>query len=438
MIKKLLKAIIIILMIIGIGLGISITVKRESNENSKTKSETNIYKMIQTKTAEATNFYTYGKAFNISGRISNISKDNFESAKLVITDGNNFQENYPLNTAFEDDYLVFSSDNEINSGIIIDKLYGTEYYILLRLKLNNGIDPKYYSFINKSGRDNITYYTVTKDGKNKEADIAFQNTNYNNKEYNLLKISLKEKVLPDDVYDIVIDAGHGGKDVGEKSGKYTEADITLDYAKDLKQSLESCGYKVKLTRDSNNTGTYTYTNMYDENGRISIACKTKAKLMISLHINNGKDYYSGFEIYSPCKSNLEFANFLASKIKEHSNIKYSNSNDFKVADGVYLRNFTSSEIKSFKQTANKKGYEPYNITKETPYLYTIREVGGIATGAYVDGRNKQYSKNEYFDSNQGIECYQLEMGYIKTDLETLITEKQRYVEAITKAISEKY
>ena len=66
----------------------------------------------------------------------------------------------------------------------------------------------------------------------------------------------------------------------------------------------------------------------------------------------------------------------------------------------------------YENTANKKGYEPYKITTDTPYLYTIREVGGIATNAYVDGRNKDYSKNEYYRTNQGIECYQIELGYI--------------------------
>ena len=50
------------------------------------------------------------------------------------------------------------------------------------------------------------------------------------------------------------------------------------------------------------------TNMYDSNGRISIACKSKAKLMISFHVNNDAlPNLTGFEIYCPCKSNLDFA-----------------------------------------------------------------------------------------------------------------------------------
>lgn len=106
--------------------------------------------------------------------------------------------------------------------------------------------------------------------------------------------------------------------------------------------------------------------------------------------------------------------------------------------GVYVRNFTKQIIKEYENTANKKGYEPYNITLDTPYLYTIREVGGIATDAYVDGRNTAYSANRYYKSNQGIECYQLELGYIKNDLEIIKNEEDRIIEAIAETINSTY
>ncbi len=434
MLKNFLKALVIIFMLIGIGYGISITVKREVPEKNAKMVEINIYNKIQTKTAELTNFYTYGKSFNITGKISNISKDNLENAKLVITDGLEYEQSYALNYSFENTYLIFSSDNEMNNGIILDKLSEGEYYILLRLTLNNSVEPRYYSFSNASTYNSLDYYTLTKEDSNEKAEIYFYDKSYNGKEYKLSTIKIESAVLPDEIYDIIIDAGHGGKDVGERSGGTTEADLTLEYSKLLKESLESKGYKVKLTRDDNNTGTYTYTNMYDSNGRISIACSTKAKLMISFHINNGYNNLSGFEIYAPCKSNLDFAGEMADRINSQTSVAFSNNSSFKKRDGVYVKNFTNNVIKDYTATANKKGYEPYNITTDTPFLYTIREVGGIATGAYVDGRNTDYSKNEYYNSNHGIECYQLELGYIKNDLEILKNEKQNYISAITEAI----
>lgn len=434
MLKNILKGLVIVLMIVGIWYGVSITMKRELPGKSSRMAEVNIYNKIQTKPAELTSFYTYGKSLNIAGKISNISKDNLESAKMVITDGLDYEETYLLNYSFEDTYLVFSSDKEINNGIVLDKLEDGEYYILLRLTLNNSIEPRYYSFSNESNYEGVNYYTITKENANRKAIVSFYDKTYEEKEYKLCTIKLEEATLPEEIYDIVIDAGHGGKDVGEKFAGTTEADLTLQYAKALKESLESKGYKVKLTRDDNNTGTYTYTNMYSANGRISIACATKAKLMISFHVNNGFNNLTGFEIYSPCKSNLSFAQEMANKINEKSSINFSNNTAFKEADGVYVRNFTKSVMKEYQNTANKKGYEPYNITTDTPYLYTIREVGGVATGAYVDGRNKDYDKNEYYDSNHGIECYQIELGYIKTDMEIMKNEIENYISAITEAI----
>ena len=56
--------------------------------------------------------------------------------------------------------------------------------------------------------------------------------------------------------------------------------------------------------------------------------------------------------------------------------------------------------------------------------------------AYADGRNKDYAKNEYYDSRQGIECYQIELGYIKTDLDKILYNKEAYINSITDAIKE--
>lgn len=437
MLKRLFKFVILVLMLIGIFLGISITVNKKMPSRKKKEAENKIVNMVQSRTAELESFYTYGRAFHIKGKVKNISKDNFESARLVITDGLDYEKNYNLECGFEENDLAFYSSDKINSGIIIDELENKEYYVCLRLKLNNSVNPKYYSFKNNSGCEELSYYTITNDGVNRLAKISFVEKKSSDINSNILTIKLEDSTIPEDVYDIVIDAGNGGKDPGEVSGATKEADINLEYSKALKTSLEEKGYKVKLTRDDENTANYTYNNMYDENGRISIACKSKAKLMISFQVNNGAKNLSGFEVYAPCKCDMSLAVLLAQKIKEYSSISYSNNGAYKYQDGVYVKNYTAKEIKEAEYAAKRKGYEPYNITEQTPYFYTIREVGGIATNAYVDGRNKDYSKNEYYRTNQGIECYQIELGYIKTDLEIIKNEKEKYIRAISEAIDTK-
>ncbi len=281
---------------------------------------------------------------------------------------------------------------------------------------------------NDSSYDDIEYYTLTKDENNKKIDIEFDNMDYNGTQMAYLGLTVQDSELPDDVYDFVIDPGHGGIDEGETYEGYNEADLMLEYAEILKTDLESKGYKVKLTRDNSNSETFT-TDEYAPNGRISIACSTHAKYMISLHLSGTSSSYSGFEIYTPNDCNLDLASTMASNIF-NTRISYSNLNSFKVLDGVYTQNFNENMIAQLANTANNNGYEPYDITTSTPYLYTIREVGGIATNAYVDGRNTNYSPNEYYTSNQGIECYQIYIGYFNNDLNYILNSKEAFASAI--------
>ena len=432
--KKIVKLIFLILVFVGIGSGIFITAKRGNAKKEEQNRIVEMFETVQSKTVTVTNFYTYGDTLNIEGELSNIAKDNFEGAKIILTDGTN-EKSISLDTTIEDKKLIFATSN-INDGIELDKLALGNYYILFRLKLNNSSVPKMYFLAPSKELSGIEYYTVTKNQENRKVNIEILSREEKEKSYQYLSVRVMRAESPSDVYDFVIDSGHGGKDVGERSGSHTEADMTLEYAKDLKVKLEELGLKVKLTRDDENSSTYNYINMYDDNGRISIACKSKAKYMISFHVNNGNSNLTGVEIYAPTRSNLSFAKLMADKIVANNANSYSNNTGFKVHDGVYVWNFTKSVIKQFAKTAENKGYEPYDITENTPYQYTIREVGGVATNAYVDGRNKDYSKNEYYDSRQGIECYQVELGYIKTDLDKILYSREAYVNAIAEAVKE--
>jgi len=435
-VKKVITIIMVVVILITIYQYLVIAIKGGFFKKTETKVDEKIFSMVQNKEAEVTEFFTYGTSFSLSGRITNISKDNFESARLILSDGLEYEKTYKLETQIVEGNLVFDT-GEINVGIGLDKLENKECYLLIRLKLNNSTEPRYYTLKNISDYKNIDYYTVTKDDQNRKINIGFLNKKSKDEAHNFLIIDVdKVEDLPEDVFDIVIDAGHGGSDTGEKFSGETEESITLEYAKLLKMELEEKGFKVKLTRDDSNTSLFTSTNVYHANGRITIACESKAKYMISFHVNNGANNLKGLEIYSPCRSNLKLAENIANKIVQNTSIQFSNNNSFKEAEGVYVRNFTKSVIKDYENTAKVKNYEPYPITLDTPYLYTIREVGGIATNAYVDGRNKEYSANKYYNSNQGAECYQIELGYIKNDLEIIKGEKEQYVKAIAEAICE--
>ena len=81
--------------------------------------------------------------------------------------------------------------------------------------------------------------------------------------------------------DIVLDAGHGGKDAGANHGDLYEKDINLAVAKKTKALLSEAGYKVKMTREYD-----TYAALSD---RVTFANRRNAKVFVSIHCNSSED-----------------------------------------------------------------------------------------------------------------------------------------------------
>ena len=77
---------------------------------------------------------------------------------------------------------------------------------------------------------------------------------------------------------VVIDAGHGGKDVGAIGGEVNEKDITLDVAKRVEKLLKQKGYSVIMTRDDD-----TYVSLQD---RVSISENANPDIFVSIHVNS--------------------------------------------------------------------------------------------------------------------------------------------------------
>lgn len=301
-------------------------------------------------------------------------------------------------------------------------------------------ESKRYSIRNNTKYMDNEYYSITKGGSNKKIDIKFDIYSENEKNINYMLLDTKKSKLPKDVYDVVVDPGHGGSDNGAESGSYKESDLTLDYAQKVKKELEALGLKVKITRDGTEDkekfGVYT---VYDKDGRVNIVGDSKAKYVFSIHLNSihQANSQSGVEIYAPTRMDLKLAKAFASNIVRYAGTTYSDLEaTYKEAEGIYVRTFKDWEIEEAKKDAQKGGYTPYVIKEYTPYLYMLRETGGIATGAYVDGRNKVYGKNKYYNSNVGVEAYLLELGYINhsKNLKNLLNNQEGYVKGIVETV----
>ena len=370
---------------------------------------------IGDKKTNITSFTIYGKYLNLKGILP--ASDNTYSLVLK-----NNEEEKKINIDISGN--EFTTSKYINDGINLEKL-NIGNYILLLCNTNNNTC---YNLINKTDYHDNEYYTITKDNKNNL--ITFKEESFNN--INYWTINIKEEKLPSDIYDIVIDPGHGGVDTGAGNGKYNESKFTLDYAKTLKEVLEEEGFKVKLTREEDKQ-----IEHYGEGSRTGIPYETKAKLMLSLHLNSSNyKVQHGVEIYYAYGASNTYAKLLADNFVNYTNSAYSNNPQNKIIDGVYLRVYSKENIASLARDAKRDGYEPYVLGDDETYYYFIRETGGIMTKAFSDGRNPKYKANIYRNYNQGVEAYLCEMAYISNtdDLKSIINNKDSYIKALKQSV----
>lgn len=362
----------------------------------------------------------YGKHFNLKGNLPFI--ESYDSVKIVLKSVDNELE---YETSLSDD--VVSTNKYINQGILLDDIPLGDYLILL--KVSNKEEIAYYNLINKSEYQELEYYTLTQNNKNNK--IIINSDIY--KEYSYMYLEVEENTLPDNVYDIVIDPGHGGDDPGAVNGEYHEDDLNLEYALMLKDALTDLGLKVKMTREESIS-----LKTYGHGSRTAIPYEVKAKLMLSLHLNSTNVYNGegGVEVYTASGVDYSFAKLIANNIVEETSTIYSKSSYNQVEDGVYTRVYTDNDWKDIYETAIKNNWTPYEIKDNTTYYYFIRETGGIVTKAFADGRNPKYEANPYYNANYGVEAYLLELGYISNskNLKILLNEKEEYVKAIKNSV----
>lgn len=443
--KKKFKRNMLLLLIIFLLFAVVKAIVSDAKENQKSGIANNNYSQqtanlqslkclddIKGSSAKINKYFIYGTHLNAEGSLDIPNKYRVKNASIVLRKDDGKEQEYAINYKINGNKLDFKASDKINQGIYLDEIGKGDYYLLLKLLYDDN-SSQYFSLENNTKYKNTQYYTVTKNRSNRKIDIF--SGNYKEKNTPYFMLSVKKSKLPDDVYDIVIDAGHGGKDTGASYGQYCEADITIKYAKELKVALEKRGLKVKMTRQGDEDKNSTAYSAFSADGRVNKSCGSRAKYCFSIHLNSAEQKLEkgGLQIYCNANMDTSFAENMAKEIVKSTGMEYSPMVASKVADGVYCRNFSKSEIASSNATTK---FEPYNITQDTNYYFIIRELGGIATNAYMDGRNPKYGKNDYCDSNVGIESYLLEMGYIivDKDLDIILNEQKSYVKALAKQI----
>lgn len=351
-------------------------------------------------------FYVYGNHFNLKGIIgSDISE-----IKLLIGDVE-----YELILEKNDVNTTFYTSKIINKGINLEE------FKLGNHKINLLINGELF-YLRSKNTEKIKYYNFKKNL------IEIDNN----------ELSFDVKKSKKEVYDIVIDAGHGGIDPGAVNGKVYEKDLNLKIADQLENKLKKAGFKVFMTRndDVNN-------KRYEAMDRINSSFESNAKLFISIHHNSSHDgeYYRGLEIFVPSKTDYSFASEMADNISKSTLIPFSNMDKYKIDKGICQRFFTSQDIVDLEKELALDNVLIYpNITPKTDYYFMLRETGGKITNAYVDGRNKDKDLNDFHTSNIGMESLLLEIAYInnKQDLKIALEKSEEFAEAISSTIINNY
>lgn len=189
--------------------------------------------------ANVDRYIVYGTHFNLEGTLN--IKENVQLKEVEIVAKNSDEDEIIIDTeyTYNDNLLAFTTIEEINKGLNLEELQLNNYYLLLKLQLMNN-EIKYYSLKNNTEYGDINYYTLTRNGKNNNINIGFKQKD----DIPFLELSVKEvNELPNDVYDVVIDPGHGGADGGAVSGNHVEAEIVLESAYELKKQLEEIRFK---------------------------------------------------------------------------------------------------------------------------------------------------------------------------------------------------
>lgn len=370
--------------------------------------------------------YIYGTHLNMEGSYSFSDK-----AEFVLYNGEFIA--YSLNY-LDNSSNSFNFSNYINDGIYLDNIKNGDYYLFLRVKyLEEDVEKyKYYALNNVTEYEDTTYYSMS--NYNKKIVINSEDS------YPTMMMHVSEN-NDDNIYDIVIDPGHGGIDGGASYNGYKETDFTMNIANKLKSILENYGFKVKLTHEEGQLSEDEKLGEYGIHGRAVIPSEVKAKYLFSIHLNSSNSHsVNGLEVYTAKNINYDFAKLLVNNVTSLSGVGYSNNKINKLYDSIYSRNFTQEEINSSIDDYIQKGQNPYDITTNSTYYYIIRETGGIVTGAYVDDRNNEIMGNPYVKNNVGTETYLLELGYIsnKDNLNNLINNIDKYVEGIAISIKSLY
>ncbi|MBO4361011.1 MAG: N-acetylmuramoyl-L-alanine amidase, partial [Eubacteriaceae bacterium] len=403
-----------------------------------------IASMAQDTDAAVTYFTRFGTTLTLEGE-AEITGIEITAVKLVMTDDDAMY-CLPCEYTLEGSRVSFRTSEKTDGGIQLEGLPEGKYILLLRAEGTEGTKEtvRYYPLVNGSEYEGITYWSLSCPEGTRRIDFYFGESILSGRKTACLDV--QKAPLPEDVYDAVLEVGHGGDDPGAigwlDDEMYTEFGFNHPIAMEVKRLLTEKGYKVALTHEDDSD-----PESYGPHGRAVLCNELRSKYSLSIHCNaSAWGDYRGTEIYAPGNSDYTFPCLLSEKVVacgsgEISNTDYSSESYYMAAKGVWVRLYNEDDVKETNAEAAgygaKKPYENLTVMK-TNWYYMIREVGGVSTGAYTDGRHSGWPANPYWNSNDTCEGYIIECDYVDNpvSLQRLLDHPLDYARGIAEAFCE--
>ncbi len=190
-----------------------------------------------------------------------------------------------------------------------------------------------------------------------------------------VKIPINMPKGTDGKFKVVIDAGHGGSDVGATRNGIYEKNLTLDMAKMVEKLLKNQGYGVLMTRSDD-----TYVSLQD---RVAYSEAYAPDIFVSIHVNSStNEAPNGIETHYYHSESIPLAQSVHSSLA--SSIKANDRGTFK--SKFYVINHTTAPA----------------ILIETGFISNTAERGQLVTTARKQATAKAIVEgiNNYFKSSK--------------------------------------
>ncbi|WP_220727623.1 N-acetylmuramoyl-L-alanine amidase family protein, partial [Marinilactibacillus psychrotolerans] len=203
-----------------------------------------------------------------------------------------------------------------------------------------------------------------------------------------------KQLLSNFIPTVYIDPGHGGSDPGAQSSNVTEASLNLSTANYLKNYLESKGYNVVMSRNSNN-----FLSLAE---RAQEANELKVDAFVSIH-------YNAMGIPNSTASGIETYIYhrVASGFGQENNRDNFNTDNSRINESLLLADKTHANLISSTGLYNRgvKGNN-FHVVRETNIPAVLYELGFMDNATELAKiRTSQYQKTAAQAIGKGIVQY---------------------------------